>query len=337
MKKITLLLSLSIMLLLYSCGDASTFSAEGTVKDLGTQNMRVIYYSNGTQLLTVPVKDDKFEFKAQITQPTIVEFYTSGKMLLGRAFVSNGDDLECTFIKNSPQRAVIEGNDVSERWTKFLNENIETFARGNVKKINSLVAKYITSNKQDILSTLLLITEYINLENEDEAIKLLSTISPEARPQSIIESYEALLDRGNNVKAREKLSTTSYYSRDDSLSTYIPHKSSYSVIAFSNESSRQEEKLAENMRAFSNDYAKKRLQVVDISFDPDTALWKKSTATDSATWQQGWVLGGASAHSIERLGISRLPYYIVADSTGNQLYRGCSIDSVKNKIKRLLK
>ena len=74
MKKITLLLSLSLMLLLYSCGDASTFSAEGTVKDLGTQNMRVIYYCDGTQLLTVPVKDDKFEFKAQITQPTIVEF-----------------------------------------------------------------------------------------------------------------------------------------------------------------------------------------------------------------------------------------------------------------------
>ena len=87
MKIIVFILSFAITLLLSACGDGSTFSAEGTVKDLGSQNMRVVYYSDGTQLLTVPVKDDKFEFKAEITQPTIVEFYGANKTLLGRCYV----------------------------------------------------------------------------------------------------------------------------------------------------------------------------------------------------------------------------------------------------------
>ena len=125
MKKIVFILSFAITLLLSACGDGSTFSAEGTVKDLGSQNMRVVYYSDGTQLLTVPVKDDKFEFKAEITQPTIVEFYGANKTLLGRCYVDKGDDMECSFIKNSPQRANVKGNDVSERWCKFLNDNID--------------------------------------------------------------------------------------------------------------------------------------------------------------------------------------------------------------------
>ena len=337
MKKIVFILSFAITLLLSACGDGSTFSAEGTVKDLGSQNMRVVYYSDGTQLLTVPVKDNKFEFKAEITQPTIVEFYGANKTLLGRCYVDKGDDMECSFIKNSPQRANVKGNDVSERWCKFLNDNIETFARGDSKKINSMIAKYITSNKQDILSTLLLITEYITPENNDEAIKLLASIAPEARPQHLIESYEALLDRGNNVKAREKVSMTSYFSSTDSLSTFVPHESSYSIITFSNDPTRKDSKLESDLRTLREDYPNKRLQVVDISFDPDTMTWKRSIRYDSASWKQGWVVGGASAHSIERLGISRLPFYIVADSTGKQLYRGTSINEAKTKIKEVLK
>jgi len=66
-------------------------------------------------------------------------------------------------------------------------------------------------------------------------------------------------------------------------------------------------------------------------------VWKKSIENDSATWVQGWVVGAASAHSIERLGINRLPFFIIADSTGKQLYRGPSVDSVTHRIEELLK
>ena len=337
MKNIILLISLSISLLLTSCSDGETFSVEGKVKDLGTQNMRVIYYSNGVQLLTVPVKNDKFEFKASITQASIVEFYTSNKMLLGRAYVKPGDDIECVFQKNSPRRAEIKGNDISERWCKFLYDNIETFSRGNIQKINALVAKYISTHKNDVLSTILLITEYVTPENGEEASKLLSTITAEARPQSLIESFEALLDRGNNIKAHEKISITSYFSNSDSLITFAPHESSYSILAFSNASARQEHNIPQSMRSLRDSYSENRLQIVDISFDTETLTWKKSIQPDSATWQQGWLMGGASAHSIERLGITRLPFYIVADSTGKQIYRGSSIKNAEEEITNLLK
>lgn len=338
MKKLTFIFSLALVLLLSSCGNSSSFNVEGEIDGGGNQNMRVVYIDNGaTNLLTIKVVDGKFEFKAEANAPTMLEFYTANKTLLGRAYVEPGDNLECVLYKNSPYKAKIKGNEVSERWSTFLNSNIQTIAGGNIEKINALVSKYINENKTDIVSTLLLLTEYINPENESKSTLLLSSIAPEARPTSLIESFEAMLDRVNNIKANERISMTSYYSSKDSLSTFVPHNSSYAVITFSNKDTRNDGVIADSMRVLRKKYHKKRLQLIDISFDTDTTAWKKSIENDSATWQQGWVVGAASASSIERLGISRLPFYIVADSTGKQIYRGNSIIDASNEVNKVLK
>lgn len=337
MKNLAFIFSLTMMILFSSCGDNSSFKAEGTIDDGITQNMRVIYYDNETiNLLTIKVNEGAFEFKAKLTAPTMLEFYSANKSLLGRAFVEPGDKLECVLYKNSPYKANIKGNDVSERWSKFLNDNIETIAGGNAEKINSLVTKYIQNNKADLLSTLLLLTEYISPKHEADGMTLLSTIAPEARPQYLIESYESLLEKSTNIKANERISMTSFYSNKDSLSTFVPHESSYAIVAFSNNDTRSDGVIADSLRSLRKAYHKKRLQLVDISFDTDTTVWKKSIENDSATWVQGWVVGAASAHSIERLGINRLPFFIIADSTGKQLYRGPSVDSVTHRIDELL-
>ena len=338
MKKLTFIFSLALMLLLSSCGNSSSFNIEGEIDGGGNQNMRVVYIDNGaTNLLSIKVVDGKFEFKATASAPTMLEFYTANKTLLGRAYVEPGDNLECVFYKNSPYKAKIKGNEVSERWSTFLNNNIQTIAGGDIEKINALVSKYINENKTDIVSTLLLLTEYINPENESKSTLLLSSIAPEARPSSLIESFETMLERVNNIKANERISMTSYYCSNDTLATFVPHNSSYAVITFSNKDTRNDGEIADSMRMFRKKYHKKRLQLIDISFDTDTASWKKSIENDSATWQQGWVVGAASASSIERLGISRLPFFIMADSTGKQIYRGNSIEKISQEIKKCIK
>lgn len=326
------------MLLLNSCSDPTTFTAEGKIEGDGTQNMRAVYYADGSvKILIVPVKDGKFEFEANLNAPTLVEFFSANKSLMGRAYVEPGDVIKCDLYKNAPYKAKIKGNEITERWSKFLNDNIEITASGNADKINALITDYINKNKSDVLSTLLLITEYHTPENNEEASKLLLTIAPEGRPQDLIESYETLLDRTYNIKASEKLSAISHYSSTDSLKTFIPHESSYAIIAFSNKDTRNDGELADSLRMLRKSYHGKRLQVIDMSLDEDTAIWKKSVKNDSATWRQGWVIGAVSAHSIERLGISRLPFYIVADSTGKQVYRGGSIEKATTMVNERLK
>ena len=95
MKKLTFIFSLALVLLLSSCGNSSSFNVEGEIDGGGNQNMRVVYIDNGaTNLLSIKVVDGKFEFKAEANAPTMLEFYTANKTLLGRAYVEPGDNLE---------------------------------------------------------------------------------------------------------------------------------------------------------------------------------------------------------------------------------------------------
>lgn len=337
-KKVIIILSSILVLLLNSCGDQSSFAVKGRIDGNEAQNMRVVYYANGeVNMLIVPVNDGKFEFEAPLNAPTLVEFFLANKSLLGRAYVEPGDEIKCKLYNNTPYKANIKGNEVSERWTKFLKDNIEITASENTEKKNALVADYINKNKTDILSTLLLITEFQTLENSEEASKLLLMIAPEARQQNIIESYEALLDRSYNIKASGKVSAISHYSSTDSLKTFIPHESSYTIIAFSNKDTRKDGELADSLRELRKAYHGKRLQVIDMSLDADTAIWKKSIKNDSATWRQGWVVGAVSALSLEQLGIYRLPFFIVTDSTGKQIYRGGEIENANAMVNERLK
>ena len=337
-KKISLIFSFVAALLLVSCGEATTFTVEGKISDVGVQNMRAIYYADGAvNVLVVPVKDGAFEFEANATEPTMVELFSTNKVLLGRGYVYPGDNIECVLYKSAPYKAKISGNEISERWSKFLLENSEVLESNDTKKINVLVESYINSNKTDLLSTLLLLTEYVTPNNEPMAAKLLAAISPDARPQSLIEGYEALLNRSTSVKANEKLGMISFYSSVDSLKSIVAHSSSYIVVAFSDKDTRNEGEIIDSLRALRERYHNRRLQIADISLDIDTTVWKKSIKNDSATWQQGWVVGAVSSHSIDRLGINRLPFYIVADSTGKQLYRGTSIIDASNEVNKVLK
>ncbi len=76
------------------------------------------------------------------------------------------------------------------------------------------------------------------------------------------------------------------------------------------------------MRRLRAEYPERRLEIFEISVDPDSALWRSRIATDSAHWKQGWLMGGTANPSIRNLAISRLPLFIAVDSAGRQLYRG---------------
>lgn len=57
----------------------------------------------------------------------------------------------------------------------------------------------------------------------------------------------------------------------------------------------------------------------------------------SAIWLQTWAPGSVASTNIGKLSIPRLPYFIVADSTGAQIYRGPSISTAENTISGKLK
>jgi hypothetical protein len=90
--------------------------------------------------------------------------------------------------------------------------------------------------------------------------------------------------------------------------------------------------ILEQLRHIALHRSAGRFDMVDFSVDSDTLVWKRSIVTDSATWTQGWVAGSISGQALAKLGIPTVPYFIVVDSAGRQVWRGQSISEARSYI-----
>lgn len=333
MKKFGLILSVLACLILSACGDNSEFRIAGTIKGIGTQNIYIVYCADDaikTQSSTV--LDGKFAIVGNSSLPTIVELYSSDKILLGMLFVKNGETVECVFDKTNRYKVSMEGNDVSSQWGKFLTENAELFASGDVDSRNRVIGDYVKKNPNKMLSTILMLTEFYTPENELLADSLLSSISIEARPLYIVNGYSTMLAHLNSETAHGKVRPINLYSKGDSLISYNPSTSSYSILCFTTSNNSSRDTIVPRLKELYKEHEKQRLVIMDVSFASDTVLWKRTIKNDSAQWNQCWALGSVQAKSIDRLAIPRVPYFIVVDSTGQQIYRGSSITHAKTTL-----
>lgn len=339
MKKLVFVLNFLCSLMLISCGSSDEFRIAGTIEGLGTQNLWLYYYTNDAmhEQSTI-LLDGKFSVVGYADEPTVVELYSTDKVLLGRIMVENGQTVECVLDKSNRYNVTYSGNEVSARWGKFLKDNSQTLSSGDVSKINKVIEEYIVSHSEDMLSTMLLLTEYWAIDNELMADSLLNTIAPQARPRSLVAAYESMLQEVNSEQARGKVKMINLFSKGDTIYVFNPLVASYSVMVFSEAQDAMRDSLVETMRRLTDGKREKKLNVVDIAFANDTIQWKKSIKEDEADWVQCWALGGVEAKGVDRLAIPRTPYIVVVDSTGTQLYRGSSmskasalIDSVNAK------
>lgn len=119
------------------------------------------------------------------------------------------------------------------------------------------------------------------------------------------------------------------------MERYSPSRSSCSLLYFSTVQSGRDTIISTLRKAFDR-YPRRRFKLVDVSFTPDTLSWKNVARMDSVGWPQVWAVGGVANSVFDELNIPRLPYFIVADSTGKQLYRGASVSRAVSAVNKRL-
>lgn len=331
-----LLIALPLMLIFAACGNDDEFTIRGKIKDNPTLNLRIIYYGNGAlQTAITAANEGEFEFHGNTKRPAIIEIYDNDYRIIGRAYAVNGETIECEFDRNDVNNVKLSGNAVVEEWSKFLTKNAEGLRlRGRIA--NRLVADYIKANPDNVLSSILLLTSYDSSENALQADSLLSSISAAARPHDLVDGYNFMIQRLVSNKAMGKVVPIPYFAKGDSLIIYNPSRSELSLIALSNSESGRMDSILPALRRLHNLATDKKLKIMDISVDQDTLAWQRSVRQDSAKWAQGWVAGSVASPGLNTLGISRVPYFIVCDSSGKQLYRGPSIVEAEKLLKTKL-
>lgn len=329
MKHLSFLIAPLAALALTACSNNEQFRVNGTIDDNATMNLRVSYSDNGAiRNIVTAARDGKFEFFASARQPSIVVISDYDNRPLARIYAANGETFDIKIDRRKPYGVEVEGNDVSRRWAEFLSDNGADIATG---KGNEIIAKYISAHPDDLLSTLLLISDYDSSSDVFAADSLLSLIDAKARPTSLTDSYTFMLERLVSDKANARVAPFRFINADTAR-TFRPFDHKASLLAFTSEDDEGYKKLAEMLER----QAKKdrKTFVADLRTDPTSVSYE---GVDTFARVRGRLPGGITAAGVEQLGIPSLPFFIVIDRKGSQLYRGNDSGAAFHKLDSLSK
>ncbi len=335
-------LRLSVLIITFcammsACDDEPQFRISGTVDGLGTRRVTMAYPADGVlHTVTVTAIDGKFSLTGSSRDYTMVELLSPQGKVFSRIPVKNGQNIKCELDIDDPYKLELKGSKPAEQWAEFLTKNHDLLTDGTPEMINQAVEEYVTANKSNLISSLMLLTLYNAADNESKTSNLFASLSPEALPEKLVAGYRLLLSQNNNAAINVKVRPMTLTNAKDSSERFVPLRSSYSLLHFSAGTKAQSDLANRTLQTAFDRYTRRRLRVLEISLAPDSMQWRRSLAGDSTKWAHTWVPGGAASPTLYDLNIPRAPYFILADSTGNQIYRGSSVetalDSLNNRL-----
>ncbi len=326
------------LLFLTACDDDTEFRIEGTVEGLGTRNIVMTYVADrNVRTDGLVAIDGKFILIGASKNYTIVELSTAQHQLIGRLMIKNGQTVKCEYDLDDFYAQKVTGNKPSEQWSKFLRENADSLRSGDHRLNNRLVADYVASHKNDILSSALMLTQFYAVDHESQADSIFATIEPDARPESLVDNYRLILSRLNSASFHGRLRTFTLANLRDTTERYYSGRSSYTLFYFSGQGNERRDTIYPILRELNDSISNRWIRVFEVSMAQDTSTWKRIARQDTVDWPRVWVPGGVANTNFDDLDIPRLPYYILSDSVGEAVYRGGSVKTASDTLARRLK
>lgn len=330
--KLVTVIAITVMAVIMQGCTSSDFSITGDVEGLGTQNLRVLYIANDALVANwLPAVENKFTFKGSSKEPVVVEFYTRRMKVLARVEVKNGENISISGSMPPNGKISIKGDKLTEQWHEWLREH-----EGEDRE--KAIEEYVLNNRDSRLAALLLVYDYTTPERFNRAIELLDTLEQDAVPEFATARLKATTDMTfSRQKEAAKDFNFTLYSNSDTTEKYEIGDKPVNLIYVWDQNNSARQNAVKKLRKLQRSHGKSQLRITDIAVQPDTFAWKQAIKPDTADWRRFWAPGGRINPELKEMGAFNIPLYIVADSSGKELYRGVELDSATAVTVRALK
>ena len=339
MSKITHSLLLAAVALLATAMAACSggkFKIKGDFKNAGGQNLHIAYYTpSGVADSWVTLKDGKFEFQGSSDELTLAAIYDTDSRMVACVAVKNGNTVTLSGDLTDTYHIAATGTDENERWSEFISKHARQLTAGDYKAVNTDIEKYVKANPDDVTSTLLVVVNYNSADDPAKAQRLLSSIKPEARPQSLVGSFDALtlaVGKGSKQLAAMLLMNANA----NAYSQLRFSDASYTLLCiWGGESETDHSTCMSQLKALAAiSGSGKRLQIADVSLEPDSSFWRSEVVRDSASWQHYWAPEGPVNSDLKQLCLTSTPLFVLADSSGRVIARSSAAATVIGAAKQ---
>ncbi len=329
---------LCALLLLSACSKKRHFSVTGDIEGVGSQLVIATYYTaGGLKRVSSPAIDGKFSLRGEATRPTLLTLALSDGTRLATMVVENGNKMELQGDLTKPYEIEVGGNSESSDIASWVRDNAQALQNRDAAAINSSLAEWVGRHKGSKASTALMVSYFQTEGYEHLADSLMGILSQSARAQDIVQNFTGVLSAQLQTTASAQVPVMYLYDASDSVITFNPHLQKTSLLCFMPDDRTARDSVGRQIRNLYHTYPASRFRAVEISSASDSASWRRSLEGDSASWRRTWAPATVASMSLRKLAVPRIPFFIVADSSAAQIYRGSSIKSAVAAIESRLK
>ena len=319
------------------CGENNKYTLKASVNGDTDATYRLITYTpRGPEMKLLASRKEIFEFEDTISVPVMVEVLSNDYTRLGLYWAEAGDEINITVDPKNFGGFEVSGTEINDRLNTWLKANKDLVGKGPSEKLNEAIAKYVGSHPDDPVSTMLMAAKWDSSIDPAETLKMWTAIDKSVRPAYIGGDIIALAESASSGR-KAVVKDISFINQKDTLELFRPVDHRVSVMAFTDETVKADrDSIAKKFKELRKEIkSEKRLKIIDYSLDNDTRMWRAAVDTDSVTYTLAWSGPGRGAVGIAELSVGQLPFFIVADSTGRQIYRGNSLTIAVDSVKML--
>lgn len=321
------------------CSKQRFFKIKGEITGLGAQTVSMLYYSGGGLQRVTAYGDGAgaFEIHGESGNPTLAVLTLGDGTLLANLVVQNGNNISLKGDINRPMAIEVKGSGVSSDIAKWQAQNEDALVAGDAAAINAAVKRYVEENKGNLAATAILVTHFRTPGYETLADSLMTIIKTDARPGAVVQNFSSVLARQLSSKTLAAVKPMLLSAATDSAYYFVPTAHTVSLLAFMPENRVCRDSITPLLAALKNKYPGKKFEIIEISSALDSVSWRRSISGDSAKWVQTWAPASVSGPAVRALAVPRVPYFIVADSAGNQLLRTHSVGMADKLVREKLR
>ncbi|MDE6786814.1 MAG: hypothetical protein K2J46_07240 [Muribaculaceae bacterium] len=261
-------------------------------------------------------------------------------------YAERGDEIKVAGEGTDMSTWTVKGNKLSERWSEWRKEAYKK--KNDSKALEKSIEDYIKKNPSDQLSAILLLTEWNRRENPEGFVKLWNSVDNGVKDKQLIEMCGApdLLGVEFAMQADGKLKYAKdpnkkilrVRSRDNGLDTLKFTKAKGSILFFYSENDSERRETTDSLKELCKAYPDSAKRIIaDIYMDSDSMTWISAIRRDSLKGTvRGWQPRGVAEDDMVKMGVIRLPWYIVKDKMGKETYAGDDRKSAVAAFRKLM-
>lgn len=261
-------------------------------------------------------------------------------------YAERGDEIKVTGEGSDMSTWTVKGNKLSERWSEWRKEAYKK--KNESKAIEKSIEDYVKKNPSDQLSAILMLTEWNRRENPEGFVKLWNSVDKGAKDKQLIEmcgspdllGVEFAMQADGSLKYAKDPSkkSLSVRSRDNGLDTLKFTKAKGTILFFYSENDSERRETTDSLKELVKSYPDSAKRIIaDIYMDSDSMTWINAIRRDSLKGTvRGWQPRGIAEDDMVKMGVTRLPWYIVKDKIGKETYAGDDRDSAVAAFRKLM-